>query len=540
MLNQKRSCSGAFFCYIVCLSCIIIISKRVQKKYANGKIAARPVQIIIFAAERQCEFMENNKIELREKCCIFSKCIDADLDYQENLMSYNDDLLKIIRCNINNFIINYVYKNSVLTVYGKAKIFLTYISEATGCISTAEFEEDFEKSINIDGNYEDVCADISVCNKYNNCRVINQRRVDIHNSFVLKIKAYSDVCSSMLKEEENILINREEVSFISKLGSQYSKSEFSEEISIEEAECVKKIINVFSTSSCEDIKIVSDKLLVKSNVSFSVLYTTDTEKEIIKRCEKSTQISTIIDLPGVQDGDIAFADITTGNLFSKAKADKNNELKIIELIGDINVNCSVFKKQTELLSSDSYSVINEVSNDYQTVELMSDYSIERESLSQSVLFEIESLSIKQILDLSVSIVDESVLEMNAFVTDENGELRFITDRKKLDIASFEVSQAFLSSFDYVIKSEKSINVRITVNYSGLSYTAKKYRIVSGVKINSDKTFESPALAVYFADKNEKLWDIAKTFRTSVELIKRENELDSDVLDTKRVLLIPGM
>ena len=133
-----------------------------------------------------------------------------------------------------------------------------------------------------------------------------------------------------------------------------------------------------------------------------------------------------------------------------------------------------------------------------------------------------------------------MLELNAFVTDENGEIRFITDRKKLDIASFEVSQAFVSSFDYVIKSEKSINVRITVNYSGLSYTAKKYRIVSGVKINSDKTFESPALAVYFADKNEKLWDIAKTFRTSVELIKRENELDSDVLDTKRVLLIPGM
>ena len=198
------------------------------------------------------------------------------------------------------------------------------------------------------------------------------------------------------------------------------------------------------------------------------------------------------------------------------------------------------RNQTELLSSDSYSVINEVSNDYQAVELMSDYSIERESLSQSVMFEIESLSIKQILDLSVSIVDENVLELNAFVTDENGEIRFITDRKKLDIASFEVSQAFVSSFDYVIKSEKSINVRITVNYSGLSYTAKKYRIVSGVKINSDKTFESPALAVYFADKNEKLWDIAKTFRTSVELIKRENELDSDVLDTKRVLLIPGM
>lgn len=46
--------------------------------------------------------------------------------------------------------------------------------------------------------------------------------------------------------------------------------------------------------------------------------------------------------------------------------------------------------------------------------------------------------------------------------------------------------------------------------------------------------------VYFANRNEKLWDIAKKFRTSADLIKRENELNDDVLETSRVLLIPGM
>ncbi len=52
--------------------------------------------------------------------------------------------------------------------------------------------------------------------------------------------------------------------------------------------------------------------------------------------------------------------------------------------------------------------------------------------------------------------------------------------------------------------------------------------------------DSPALVVYFAKEQEALWDIAKKFRTSVDLIKSENELKDDVLDTRRILLIPGM
>ena len=109
--------------------------------------------------------MENRKKEIKEKCCIFSKSIDADFDYQENLQSYNDDVLKIIRCSITNFVVNSVFQNGVVTVHGKSKIFLTYISESSACLSCAEFEEDFEKNISVDTDEQEIFTDISVCNK---------------------------------------------------------------------------------------------------------------------------------------------------------------------------------------------------------------------------------------------------------------------------------------------------------------------------------------------------------------------------------------
>lgn len=484
--------------------------------------------------------MENKKTEIKEKCCVFSKCIDVDLDYQENLMSYNDDMLKIIRCSINNFVVNSVYKNGSITVYGKSRIFLTYISEATGCLSTAEFEEDFEKNISVDGNFDDLITDIKICNKYNNFRVINQRRIDIHNSFSLNVCAFSNYSAHMLEDNEDVLIDKREVSFISRIGSAYVKTEFEEEAAITENDAIKKIINVFAATDCEEIKIVADKMLVKTLVHFSVLYTTDTEKEAIKKCEKTAELSTIIDISGMEENDIPFVKANVGNLFAKTKTDKNNELRLMELIGDININCTVYRQSSMQLSSDSYSISSNTENRFETIELDTDFRLQKDSFTNNIQFEFETLTISQVLDLSLNLVDENTVELSAFILDEKSELHFITDRKKLEINSFTEMQAYITSFDYVIKSERIIDIRLIINYSALSFEKKKFRIVSDVEFKGENTVDPPALVVYFADEKERLWDIAKTFKTSVELIKKENELTKDVLDTRRILLIPGM
>lgn len=484
--------------------------------------------------------MENRKTEINEKCCVFSKSIDMDLDYQENLQSYNDDMLKIIRCCVNNFVVNSVYQNSCITVYGKSKIFLTYISESTGCLSSAEFEEDFEKNISLDSELNEIFTDVSVCNKYCNYRVINQRRIDIHNSFQLNVCAYTGVSTQMLDEDDDVLIDKQQVAYVSRIGSAYVKSEFEDCVSVTDGLPVKKVINVFADTDCNEIKLIDDKMLVKTEIRFSILYTTDSEKEEIRKCERNIEVSTIVDIAGIKENDIPFVKSRVGNLFYKIKADDNNELTSIELMGDINLACVVYRQCRIRLSEDSYSLSRDTENTFSTIDLDTDYELRKESFSDTIRFEFEAISISQILDLSVNLQDDCTLEMNAFILDSKSELQFVTDKKKLEFVKSNQLQAYVSSFDYVIKSESIIEVRITINYVSLKYERKKFSVVSDVEIKGESDFDSPALVVYFADENERLWDIAKTFKTSVELIKKENELTKDVLETKRVLLIPGV
>ena len=47
-----------------------------------------------------------------------------------------------------------------------------------------------------------------------------------------------------------------------------------------------------------------------------------------------------------------------------------------------------------------------------------------------------------------------------------------------------------------------------------------------------------SLVIYYADKDERLWDIAREYCTAVDSIKTENALSYDILDEGEMILIP--
>ncbi len=485
--------------------------------------------------------MENNIREIKEKCNIFSKCVDVDLDFQENLMAYNDDMLKIVRCCINNFVVNTDYSNGTLTVYGKSKIYLTYVSETTSCLTTADFEEDFQKAITIEGNYEDVAAEVFVMNKYSNFRVINQRRIDIHNAFALNIRACACQPVQMIESVPDVLVRRDSVKYFSLAGTAYARAEFEEDAAIPaDSEVVKRIINTFSNVHTDEVKIIKNKMLVKATAEFSLLYTTDTDNEIIRKCEKTVSISKIIDIIGIDEDDHAVVNVNAGNMYVKPKADKNNELRMIELLGDVNISVSVFREISAELSTDSYATDNEITNTFSKLNLNTNGVLVSDIINEKCTFDFDNINITEVIDLSLNITDGKNLELAAFIRNEKSEVIFISQKKEISIPSFSASAVYIKSFDYVINSSNQINVRYLIEYTAVKFEEKAFHVLSDIKVSDKPMPDSPALVVYFAKEKEALWDIAKKFRTSVELIKSENELREDVLDARRILLIPGM
>ena len=57
--------------------------------------------------------------------------------------------------------------------------------------------------------------------------------------------------------------------------------------------------------------------------------------------------------------------------------------------------------------------------------------------------------------------------------------------------------------------------------------------------NARFTDDTPAIRLCFAESGERIWDIAKQYRTDPDGIRAENETAEDTLDAPCVLLIPA-
>ncbi len=127
----------------------------------------------------------------------------------------------------------------------------------------------------------------------------------------------------MIDDMPPVLLRKDKISYLSLVGTAYTRAEFEEDTAIPSRQRIcKRIINTFSAVHTDEIKIIKTKCLLRQLWNFLLLYTTDTENEIIRKCEKSINISKIIDINEIDEGDDAVVNVTIGNMYVKPKADK--------------------------------------------------------------------------------------------------------------------------------------------------------------------------------------------------------------------------
>lgn len=478
-------------------------------------------------------------------------CEGFELEYQENLPQYLDDIEKIVKCCVKNNVVDYECSNSMIKLYGKSIISITYMN-CDGTLLSNIFEEDFTKSFDIDINDNIKFAKINLNTKYYNVRLINQRRIDIHTSLKANITVFFEKADKCLDKCENAFIKEYSPSCLVQKNSGICTEEFDEVFSISNTGTqIKNIINSNACIYIDDKKIIKDKMLVKARIEISVLFEND--NNIIDKCTYSFGINKIIDVASCQENDKVFVSADISSMYVKTKTDSNNNLCNIELVGKATFNYSIYAMCEEKYVTDSYMPDFDSQLSLSSINIKANpiYYFDDKTIECTVDCEND---IVEILDLSVNILDTVVEGSNLIIT---AQLRYLYYDDKSNLSFFEktfsekiaicdecmhgVANANIISFDYVIKNAGSVALRMNLEYQAYLFKNETVEYVTDI-IASNKKNETnrPQLTLYFAKKNENVWDIAKQFSTDVTLIMDENELTSQILDCQRVLLVPGM
>ncbi|MCL2754119.1 MAG: DUF3794 domain-containing protein [Oscillospiraceae bacterium] len=99
----------------------------------------------------------------------------------------------------------------------------------------------------------------------------------------------------------------------------------------------------------------------------------------------------------------------------------------------------------------------------------------------------------------------------------------------------------VSGTTYSISSAGSVEVRVALKLSGCLYQLRSVEIIKEIAVNSDvpKTKDNEyALKLYYSEKGEDVWQIAKRFGSSAQAIISENDMESEKVTAPSMLLIP--
>ncbi len=88
--------------------------------------------------------------------------------------------------------------------------------------------------------------------------------------------------------------------------------------------------------------------------------------------------------------------------------------------------------------------------------------------------------------------------------------------------------------DYILNSGDTLDARVEITISAAVFSVSTVNVVTDIagSAKGRKSRPEAALTVYFADKGEKVWDIARHYNTTADKIISENNLEGMLVTEK--------
>ena len=491
---------------------------------------------------------------------VVRETLEQPIDADFSLPDYYGDIRKILKCKAVSGITSKSLSGKTVSIEGVITVTVFYCDE-DGKINSFEYPYSYQKTKEINGDTEDAILRASAKCEYINCRAVTGRKIDIHGAVSIKIavikKRKKDVISDI--DDRNIEILRCTAPATTPTG-------FAEKYLFVEEECEigsengGDILLRYDTDACiKECKTVSGKVIVKGELTVNTRFS---ENGCIKCMKTAVPYSQIIEIDTAGEGcesdakvQICFADI-------KPRTDNDGKFKTVSLNAKLLISAETYCKNDIALIADAYSKKQKAKIETETVKVSRIYEKINECFNCKKTVETDDIKISSVLDDWYEVrVTETKISSDSLNTSGTVTACFIVEEESGDSSYFEKiidfkykyplnsnsdnltaqPQITLNSCGYTILSEKSLDIHLELTISAVIYEQNELSAVTGISIDEEKNEEcnnDNAMVVYFAEKGEKLWDIAKKYFASIEEIKTLNDISADVLENNMTILLP--
>lgn len=490
-----------------------------------------------------------------------SKCEQA-LSVEINLPDYCSDIKRILKCIVTAGVSGVSVSGEAVSVSGSIVTRLVYVGEGEK-IDCYEHTSPLSCNTQINNLPENAVFRTVTKTDYVNCRAVSQRRISISGNISTLIYAYRENKNEVPSEIKGMSVQcKKEKANITNLICQTEKTfDLSETVALDsEKSDIGKIIRCGSHISLQSKKAIADKLLIKGDLCCEILYA-DSDKGALTKIRHTMPISQIVNLAGVTDKSNIALLLSVSQFVVSAKNDSSGRCRLLEIAARISAFVSCREEKEISFIEDCYSTEYETAGEYKLTELSRLVMNEEKEITSEQTVDFSDGGIENISDMWCSDLSCNLNEKNGSVcgecafllcgiyTDKSGAVRYgernVTAEINLPLKSDKESircdcSACVTSLEFSAVGGGKIKLKVQLSLNCCIYATEHRRLLCEIKIDENAKKEElyPALSLYFAQKGEKIWDIALRYNTTEALIKEENGLKGVRIEKDTMIMIP--
>lgn len=490
-----------------------------------------------------------------------SKC-EEGISLEISLPDYCADVKRILKCIVTSGISAVSVSGEAVSLSGTVVTRLVYAGEGEK-IDCYEHVSPLSCSTKISNLPENAVFKTVTKTDYVNCRAVSQRRISVSGNVSALVYAYTETKTEVPTEISGLSVQcrREKAERTNLVCLTEKTFDLSETVALDSEKAdIGKIIRCDSFVRLDSKKAVADKLLIKGDLCCEILYA-DSEKGSLHKIKHTMPISQIINLTGVTDKNDTSLTFTVGQFMVSSKNDSSGRCRLLEFAARVSVLVKCTEDKEVYVIDDCYSTEYEVAGEYKLTELSKLVMNEDKELMCEETLDFSDGEIAEIYDMWCSDIrcnisgkkgnadGEYSFLLCGLYRDKSGVLRYGEKNAsgKINLPLKNAGEnikcdcsVWIPSLEYSSAGGGKVKIKATVSLSCNIYSGEHKRILCSLKVDEEAKKEElfPALCLYFAQRDEKIWDIARRYNTTTELIREENSLKGMTVEEDTMIMIP--
>ena len=497
---------------------------------------------------------------------VFDGTLEQSIELDYLLPDYCPSIFKVLKCKVIPKITSERIMNGKLVIDGISYIKVIYVGEDNYQIHSITQKQVFSKSCDLKEDYSDAIITSSAKCDYVNCRVVNQNRLDIRGAISIKstVNVVKQIDILSKASGMGVQVNNQKVTALDK--KLYACKEFTinEELELSSGKPpIGELLDNSASAVLTEYKVIANKVIIKGDIMLHNLYASDENEATPQIMDYSIPMSQIIDISGINEEYQCMVTFEVTNIDVTLNQNDNNECHSFDAEFTVRVCCEANKNTQAQLIDDIYSTTHDVQSNSTKMKVEQLIGMVQDSCICKNFVPISKGDLNCVYDITCDFILDSCRYENgqlivignlctSILALDSENMPVLIDKTapcelKIDGHCDETNvmvspHITISSVSYSMTANNEIEVRAELMCCANLYKYCDYNVLNSISVdeNAKKETQSNAvLRLYYAQTGEKIWDIAKKFNSSCDMIHLENNLDSEIVNTKSMLLIPS-